>query len=122
MPVKHTDMLLVFGLGNCDSCKKARTWLNEHGVEYEFRDVRKDGVEAERLKRWLASSLAALLTNRRSTTWRSLTANEKILSETDPISVLSKHPSLIKRPVLERHGRILVVGFSPDEFRKHLLS
>ena len=122
MPVKRNDMLLVFGLGNCDSCKKAQAWLNEHGVEYEFRDVRKDGVATERLKRWLASPLAALLTNRRSTTWRSLTANEKVLSETDPITILSKHPSLIKRPVLERHGRILAVGFSPDEFRIHLLS
>jgi Spx/MgsR family transcriptional regulator len=122
MPVKHTDMLLVFGLSNCDSCKKARAWLNEHGVQYEFRDVRKDGIAEERLQNWLASPLAAMLTNRRSTTWRGLTANEKILSETDPRTVLSKHPSLIKRPVLERHGRVLAVGFSPDEYREHLLS
>ena len=122
MPVKRTDQLLVFGLKNCDSCLKARAWLDEHGVDHEFRDLRADGLTPERLKRWLSSPLAALLINRRSTTWRNLSVAEKALSEDDPFTLLSQYPALIKRPVLERHGRVLLVGFSVQEFREHLLS
>ena len=122
MPVKQTDLLLVFGLKNCDSCSKARSWLDEHGIEYEFRDLRVDGLAADRLKRWLSSPFAPLLTNRRSTTWRQLSATEKALSDEDPFGILSQYSTLIKRPVLERHGRVLLVGFSVEEFREHLLS
>jgi Spx/MgsR family transcriptional regulator len=122
MPVKATDQLLVFGLKNCDSCSKARAWLDEHGIDHEFRDLRTDGLTEERLKRWLSSPLAALLTNRRSTTWRSLSAAEKAQSDEHPLKLLSQYSTLIKRPVLERHGRLLLVGFSAEEFRKHLLS
>ncbi|HET6565192.1 MAG TPA: Spx/MgsR family RNA polymerase-binding regulatory protein [Xanthomonadales bacterium] len=122
MPVKQTDLLLVFGLKNCDSCSKARAWLDEHGVDYEFRDLRADGLGADRLKRWLSSPLAPLLTNRRSTTWRQLTAIEKAQSDEDPFTILNQYSTLIKRPVLERHGRVLLVGFSVEEFREHLLS
>ena len=122
MPVKQTDLLLVYGLKNCDACSKARSWLDGHGVEFEFRDVRADGVEKDQLKRWLESDLGTLLINRRSTTWRGLNANEKALSETDPYKLLSKNPTLLKRPILERHGRLLAVGFSADEYRQHILS
>jgi arsenate reductase len=122
MPVKQADQLLVFGLKNCDSSSKARNWLDEHGVDYEFRDLRADGLAAERLQRWLTSPLAALLTNRRSTTWRKLSAVEKAQSDVDSFSLLNRYTTLIKRPVLERHGRILLVGFSEEEFREHLLS
>lgn len=122
MPVKSSDQLLVFGLKNCDTCARALAWLDEHGVDHEFRDLRIDGLAPERLQRWLASPLAALLTNRRSTTWRKLSAAEKARSDEDPFSLLNQYSTLIKRPVLERHGRILLVGFSVEEFREHLLS
>lgn len=122
MPVKRSDQLLVFGLKNCDSCAMAQAWLKEHVVNYEFRDLRSEGVEKERLERWLASPHAALLINRRSTTWRNLTVAEKAMSDSDSVKILSKHPTLIKRPVLERHGHVLLVGFSADAFREHLLS
>lgn len=122
MPVKQPDLLLVFGLKSCDSCSKAIAWLEEHAVAYEFRDIRGEAFDRERLKRWLSSPHAALLTNRRSTTWRQLDVSEKALSESDPQSLLSKFPTLIKRPVLERHGNVLLVGFSASEYREHLLS
>jgi len=122
MPVKQPDLLLVFGLKNCDSCSKALAWLEEHAVVYEFRDIRGEGLDRERLKRWLSSPMAGLLTNRRSTTWRQLSVVEKALSDSDPHSLLSKFPTLIKRPVLERHGNLLLVGFSAGEYREHLLS
>lgn len=122
MPVKHSDMLLVFGLKSCDTCSKAQAWLQEHSVTYEFRDVRVDGVDPERLDRWLSAPLAALLINRRSTTWRKLSLAEKALSESDPVRILQQYPILIKRPVLERHGRLLLVGFSATDFRAQLLS
>jgi arsenate reductase len=122
MLVKQSDQLLVFGLKNCDSCAKALAWLKEHAVDHEFRDIRSEGIEKEQLKCWLASPHATLLINRRSTTWRKLTAAEKELSESDPLKILSKYPTLVKRPVLERHGRLLLVGFSATDFREHLLS
>jgi Spx/MgsR family transcriptional regulator len=122
MPVKQTDLLQVYGLKNCDTCSKAQAWLKEHAVHYRFRDVRSDGLEKSQLKRWLASPLADLLINRRSTTWRSLTPEEKALSESNPSRLLLTHPALMKRPVLERHGKLLMIGFSADEFREHLLS
>ncbi len=122
MPVKHSDLLLVFGLKSCDACSEAQAWLQEHAVTYEFRDVRTDGLDPERLSRWLSSPQAVLLINRRSTTWRKLSASEKALSETDPTKILLQYPTLIKRPVLERHGHLLMVGFSAGEFREHLLS
>ncbi len=122
MPVKQSDLLLVFGLKNCDTCGKAQAWLQEHAVAYEFRDVRTDGVDKERLQRWLSSPLADLLTNRRSTTWRNLSLIEKAQSETDPLKILLQYPILLKRPILERHSRLLLVGFSANEFREHLLS
>ena len=122
MPVRHSDMLLVFGLKNCDACSEAQAWLQEHAVTYEFRDVRADGLDPERLKSWLSSPQAVLLINRRSTTWRKLSLAEKALSESDPAKILLQYPTLVKRPVLERHGRLLIVGFSANEFREHLLS
>ncbi len=122
MPVKHSDMLLVFGLKSCDTCSKAQSWLKEHAVIYEFRDVRVDGVDPDRLERWLSAPQAGLLINRRSSTWRKLTLAEKTLSESDPAKILLQYPTLIKRPVLERHGRMLLIGFSAADFRDHLLS
>jgi len=122
MLVKHSDMLLVFGLKNCDTCSKAQAWLQEHAVTYEFRDVRSDGIDPERLDRWLSGPQAVLLINRRSSTWRKLALAEKALSESDPAKILLQYPTLIKRPVLERHGRLLLIGFSANEFREHLLS
>ncbi|MDZ4730916.1 MAG: Spx/MgsR family RNA polymerase-binding regulatory protein [Xanthomonadales bacterium] len=122
MPVKHSDLLLVFGLKNCDNCATAQAWLKEHAVGYEFRDIGAEGVDKERLQCWLDSSHAHLLINRRSTTWRTLTPEEKELSESNPLKILGKHSTLIKRPVLERHGHVLLLGFSADEYRKHLLS
>lgn len=119
---KHSDLLLIFGLKNCDSCSKAQAWLKEHAVDYEFRDIRTEGVDQEQLQRWLASPLAVLLINRRSRTWRNLTTAEKELSESNPAEILGKHPTLIKRPVVERRGRLLQVGFSANEFRERLLS
>jgi arsenate reductase len=122
MLVKQSDLLLVFGLKNCDSCSKALAWLREHGVVHEFRDIRSDALDHERLKRWLSSPSALLLTNRRSTTWRNLTVAERALSDTDPLKLLSGFPALIKRPVLERHGQVLLIGFSASDYREHLLS
>ncbi len=122
MRVKHADLLLVFGLKNCDSCSKAQAWLKEHAIDYEFRDIRTEGVDKEQLKRWMGSPLAVMLINRRSTTWRNLTGAEKELSESNPAEILHKHPTLIKRPVVERGGRLLQVGFSANQFRERLLS
>ncbi len=105
--------LTVYGIKACDTCRKALKWLDEQEREYQWHDLRADGIEAERLQRWLEEAGTDLLVNRRSTTWRSLSAAERALAE-DPgqaPALLEAHPTLIKRPVFETRRGVLV-GFN----------
>ncbi len=91
-----------YGLKNCDTCRKAMKELDAAGVAYEYVDVRADGVEETTLKGWVEASGADKLVNRRSTTWRGLTDEEKASIE-DPaslVALLTDNPTLIKRPVI----------------------
>lgn len=106
------SQVIIYGLKSCDTCRKALKWLDEHELAYRWHDLRADGVEAERLQRWLAAVGGHVLINRRSTTWRSLSAADQARAG-DPeqaVALLQEHPTLIKRPVFERSGRVLV-GF-----------
>ena len=106
-------MITVYGLKNCDSCRKARRWLDERGTAHRFVDVRESTPDAATLAHWLDTVGADALINRRSTTWRGLdeATRERILG--DPAAQLLSHPTLIKRPVLQTPNAI-TVGFSAD--------
>lgn len=93
----------LFGLKNCDSCKKALKALAAAGHDVEFIDVRADGVPVGTLKAWLESHGAALI-NTRSTTWRTLDQSERSKADTDPAGLLTDHPTLMKRPVIVANG------------------
>ncbi len=104
----------VFGIRTCDSCRKARRWLDDQGIEYLWVDLREDGVTTADLRRWLKNVGAEALVNRRSTTWRQLPEEDRPALE--PVAVLpalQAHPTLVKRPVFERGGEARV-GFSAE--------
>ncbi len=105
-------MITVYGIKQCDTCHKALKWLSEHGIAHEFHDVRVQGLDNETVSVWLNSEYADVLVNRRSTTWRTLTPEQKELTGTKLVQLLVDHPTLVKRPVFV-DGSVLAVGFSP---------
>jgi arsenate reductase (glutaredoxin) len=107
----------LYGIRNCDTVKKARAWLDEHGVEYRFHDYKATGVELDRLSRWCAELGWEALLNRAGTTFRKLPESEKASSNVgEAIALMRAHPSAIKRPVLEL-GQKIVVGFKPELYQ-----
>lgn len=109
-------MLTVYGIPNCDSCRKARKWLDAAGATHHFHDLREDGVSVAMLDRWLRSIDWQTLLNTRSTTWRGLPDAEKQELDKDKVkALLLKHPTLIKRPVAESEGTVMV-GFKPADY------
>ncbi|MGI4814795.1 MAG: ArsC family reductase [Janthinobacterium lividum] len=111
--------VVVFGIPNCDTVKKARTWLDQQGVSYRFHDFRRDGIDAARLTDWLRQTPLDTLLNRRGTTWRGLSdaARACAVDEAAAIALMASHPSLIKRPVLVVDAQVAAVGFAADTWR-----
>ncbi len=104
----------VWGLSNCDTVKKARTWLDARGIAYAFHDYKKAGADPARLADWADKIGWELLLNRAGTTFRKLPDADKAdLTEAKAIALMAAQPSCIKRPVVEHPGGLLV-GFKPD--------
>ncbi len=110
----------VFGLKNCDTCKKAVKSLQADGVTHHFVDIRAEADLADRVPVWLDAVGAKALVNTRSTTWRGLDETQRARVDTDPAALLVENPTLIKRPVIERDDAV-TVGWS-DDVRKALQS
>lgn len=108
---------VVYGIPNCDTVKKARVWLDTHGVAYDFHDFKKAGVTDTLLGTWLTQVPLTTLLNRRGTTWRKLTPAQQAAAadEAEARALMVAQPSLIKRPVLVADGRV-TVGFAPDTY------
>jgi arsenate reductase (glutaredoxin) len=107
-------MITLYGIKSCDTMKKARTWLDKHGVAYEFHDYKTAGIDRSHLTRWSSEVGWETLLNRAGTTFRKLSDADKAdLNERNAIALMLAQPSLIKRPVLQLPDRILV-GFKPD--------
>jgi len=105
-------MITLYGLRNCDSCRKARSWLDTAGLEFRFHDLRDDGLPDDALTKWCDVVGWELLLNRRSTTWRGLADTDRSdLDAKKARQLMARHPTLIKRPVIETAETILV-GFS----------
>ena len=113
--------ITIYGIKNCDTMKKARAWLDSHGVDYQFHDYKTAGIGKDRLEGWAKKAGWEALLNRAGTTFRKLPDRDKEgLSETKAIKLMLAQPSMIKRPVLELARGKLVVGFKPDEYAKAL--
>jgi arsenate reductase (glutaredoxin) len=108
----------IYGIKNCDTMKKARAWLDAKGVPYAFHDYKVDGIDRPRLEAWAGSVGWETLLNRAGTTFRKLSDSDKAgLDERKAIALMLAQPSMIKRPVLDLNGRILV-GFKPELYEE----
>lgn len=117
--------ITLYGIKNCDTVKKARTWLDRHGIEYTFHDFRSEGLSEKLAQQWIEELGLDVVINKRGTTWRQLDDSTRDqLSANNAPALLTEKPTLIKRPVLDI-GHQRVVGF--DEtiwqtlFKKHTL-
>lgn len=113
-----TDTLTLYGIPNCDTVKKARAWLAEHGASAVFHDFKKQGVPPAPLARWIAAAGWERLLNRQGTTWRKLDAATQaaITDAMSAAALLQAQPSAIRRPVIEWGGGAITVGFAPDDW------
>ena len=110
----------VYGIPNCDTVKKARTWLDQHGVAYTFHDYKKQGADADRITRWVEEAGWETVLNRRGTTFRALPESDKAdLDAGKAVAIMAAHPSCIKRPVVEHAGGLLV-GFDAKAWEQAL--
>lgn len=108
--------VIVYGIPNCDTVKKARVWLDAAGVDYAFHDYKKSGIDAATLDRWAGAVGWALLLNRAGTTFRKLSDADKAdVDRAKAVALMVANPSMIKRPVVEGAGALLV-GFKADEW------
>lgn len=113
-------MITVYGIPNCDTVKKARTWLAEHGLEVAFHDFKKQGVPAELLPAWLKAFGRDRLVNRAGTTWRKLdeATRAAVVDDASATELMLAQPSVIKRPVVRWPDGHWTLGFSAESFEK----
>lgn len=114
-------MIDLYGIPNCDTVKKARVWLDANGIAYRFHDYKKEGADPARLAKWADAVGWEVLLNRAGTTFRKLDeADRADIDREKALALMAAHPSLIKRPVADYRGGILV-GFKPEAWAAALL-
>jgi arsenate reductase len=113
-----SKQITIYGIKNCDTMKKARAWLDDHGVDYVFHDYKAEGIDRASLERWAKDVGWEILLNRAGTTFRNLPEHEREnVTEKKAIALMLDQPSMIKRPVLDVGGK-LIVGFKPELYAK----
>ena len=109
--------MILYGISNCDTVKKAKSWLEKNNLDYHFHDFRKQGLESAIIQDWLSQIDWQKLLNKRSTTWRNLDAKtQQSVNAENIIQLLLENPTLIKRPVLKVNG-IINIGFNADTYQ-----
>lgn len=109
-------MTIIYGIKTCDTVRKARAWLDAHGVPHQFHDYRASGIDEARLRRWVAVVGWEKLLNRSGTSFRALPEADKAdLDEARAVALMLANPTLIKRPVVEADAA-LHIGFKPDDY------
>lgn len=112
--------ITLYGINNCDTIKRTRTWLQDEGIEFTFHDYKKAGCPAELAVCLIEQFPLGKLINRRGTTWRNLNEAERDgLNEKSAVNLMAQHPSLIKRPILQAHESWLI-GFDETTWRDAL--
>jgi len=116
--------ITLYGIPNCDTVKKARAWLDEHGVAYVFHDFKKLGVPARELDAWMDAVGWERVVNRQGTTWRKLDESQRagVVDARSAAALLVAQPSVIKRPVMRWADGRVSVGFDPEAFRRSALA
>jgi arsenate reductase (glutaredoxin) len=112
---------MVYGIPNCDTTKKALTFLKKNKIVFTFHDYKQEGISKVKLEAWCKKTGWETIFNKRSTTWRELSEEEKkkVTDQTAAINIMLKNNSIIKRPVIEI-GEKLITGFNETEITKHL--
>lgn len=111
-------MLKIYGIKSCDSCRKARKWLTDQSREYDYHDLRDDGLDIQTLERWANRISWEELLNTHSLTWRKLPEVDRAdMTKDKALASMIDHPTLVKRPVLEC-DEFIAAGFSPDQYKK----
>jgi Spx/MgsR family transcriptional regulator len=115
------DAIAIYGIPNCDTVKKARTWLSEQGYDFVFHDFKKQGLPEQALNQWLKVAGWEKVLNRKGTSWRKLTPEEQasVKSADTARPFLLANPSLVKRPVIEWHHNKVVeitIGIQPERW------
>ena len=114
-------MITLYGIPNCDTMKKARKWLDSHKIDYQFHDYKKMGAPEKQLKQWIKQLGWEILLNKRGTTWRKLDDSIKdSVDKKSAIQIMLDNPSIIKRPVIDINGEI-IVGFAEQDYKAVLL-
>jgi Spx/MgsR family transcriptional regulator len=109
--------MILYGISNCDTVKKAKNWLETHNINYQFHDFRKQGLDANTINRWLQSVSWDKVLNKRSTSWRNLDPSiQQTVNETNIVDLLIVNPTLIKRPVMDVNDTI-TLGFNSDTYQ-----
>jgi arsenate reductase (glutaredoxin) len=113
-------MVVLYGIKNCDTCKKARSWLEASGIVYRFHDFRVDGLAQEQLQTFAEQVGWQSLLNKTSASWRQLSPEQQAgLTEAKALRLMLETPTLIKRPLLDT-GQGLLVGFKPETYQAKL--
>lgn len=114
--------MIVYGIPNCNTVKKALDWLKAHQVGFEFHDFKKKGITAEKLKEWSNIFGWETVLNRKGLTWKKLTKEEqlKIDNQQSAIEYLLGNTSAIKRPIVEQNGKAVLIGFDDDKYSETL--
>ncbi|MFN3848686.1 MAG: Spx/MgsR family RNA polymerase-binding regulatory protein [Spirosomataceae bacterium] len=113
-------MYIVYGIPNCDTVKKTQTWLKENQVGFEFHNYKKDGITTEKLENWLNQVSIDELINKKGSTWKALSEEEKasVVDAQSAIAVILKNESVIKRPLIEENGKVVALGFDAKKYEE----
>ncbi len=114
--------MILYGIKNCNTVKSAIVWLNKNKIEFAFHDYKKLGITQAKLTEWCQQIGWESLVNKRGTTWRQLDEGikKKITNEKAAIALMLEKTSVIKRPVVEKNGKVLLLGFDEDEYKTKL--
>ncbi len=112
--------MIVYGIKNCNTVKAAIEWLNKNKVDFEFHDHKKSGITASKLHAWCKQVGWESLVNKRGTTWRQLDEidQKKVTDEKSAIALMIDKTSVIKRPLIEKEGKVLLLGFDETAYKK----
>lgn len=113
-------MLLLYGIKNCNTVKSAQEWLKKNSIDFEFHDYKTKGITEVKLLEWSKQVGWESLVNKRGTTWRQLPSvvQETISDQKSAIQIMLEKTSLIKRPLIEQNGRVVILGFDEEDYQQ----
>ena len=114
-------MVKIYGIPNCDIIKKAGNWFKKNNIPFELHDYKKQGITANKLKHWCVQKGWETIFNKRSTTWKEIMNDVAVTNEQQAIPVMQQHTSIIKRPIIEINGDI-IVGYDEKAYIEKILN